>query len=54
MGIKEKLDVSTLTNAQIKNKIKKLKGKGEKINIEEQKQLEELIKEAWKREIEMT
>lgn len=53
MAIKESNDISTFTNAQIKNKIKKLKGKSEKINSEEKELLEKLNKEAWKREIDM-
>lgn len=53
MAIIETKDISTLTNAQIKNKIKKLKGKSNKINNEEKELLEKLIKEAWRREIDM-
>ena len=53
MAIKESNDVSTLTNVQIKNRIKKLKGKSEKMNSEEKELLDKLNKEAWKREIDM-
>ena len=51
MGVKEIKDITSYSNLQLRNKIKKMQSKIDKLTDEEKKMLDELKKEAWKREM---
>lgn len=51
MGVKEVKDIITYNNLQLRNKIKKMQSKIDKLTDEEKRLLDELKKEAWKREM---
>lgn len=51
MGVKEIKDITSYSNLQLRNKIKKMQSKIDKLTDEEKKVLDKLKKEAWKREM---
>ena len=51
MGVKEIKDITSYSNLQLRNKIKKMQSKIDKLTDEEKKLLDALKKEACKREM---